>query len=110
MNGEMRDELQELLRTQNRMVFTGHSAGGAAAAYVYKVLHEERLKEEQEGKEGALEYKWYQVREALTDPVVSTEGRRPGATQELNLLPRPDVVVRVVRSCRQHSQCEHSAT
>jgi hypothetical protein len=35
------------------VIFTGHSAGGAVAAYVYKVLYEEGLKEEQEGKTGA---------------------------------------------------------
>jgi acetyl esterase/lipase len=39
MTNEMEAKLKDLLGKGERVVFTGHSAGAAVAAYVYKELY-----------------------------------------------------------------------
>lgn len=38
--------LRDLLKDEKRVLFTGHSGGGAVAAYVYKELYSEAVKDQ----------------------------------------------------------------
>lgn len=47
MIAQMQELLRDLLKKGHRVVFTGHSAGGAVSSYVYKALYEEAKRTEQ---------------------------------------------------------------